>query len=253
MKLANNILDIMEEDTIIDFNAIVEGLRLKSQDKEYQAMLRNQMLNEKLADVERRIKKADIPEYFREKGFDDFQVTDDNKAAFDYAMNYLDNWTPKERRGFALFGDVGTGKTHLVIALLKEMIRRHGIYGKYAHVLTTFEMARLSFNTDQINPIPLMREHDLLILDDLGSERPTPWALEQVSFIVESRLSGCKPTIITSNASKWTGLYRMLTTEIKGDPQRREIYELPVHRIIDRLAEMCPVVTLSGDSRRGKK
>lgn len=102
----------------------------------------------------------------------------------------------------AFLGNPGLGKTHLAIALGWEWIER-GKTVLYYHV-TAFLNAlrdgyRHSGESDYEHIIAFARNCSLLILDDLGSERATEWATEQLDFIIDFRYENHKPLIITTN------------------------------------------------------
>ena len=83
--------------------------------------------------------------------------------------------------------------------------------------------------------IDRLNKHNLLIIDDLGMERNTEYALEQVYNIIDSRYRTKKPLIVTTNLS---------ITEIKGanDTAHKRIY--------DRILEMCIPIKFNGESIR---
>lgn len=71
-----------------------------------------------------------------------------------------------------------------------------------------------------------------LVLDDLGVEKGSEWALQTLYIIINNRYSNCLQTVITSNFS-------IEEIGIKlGD------------RIASRIAGMCDVVELTGTDRR---
>ena len=78
---------------------------------------------------------------------------------------------------------------------------------------------------------------NLLILDDLGSERASDYALEQLFLVIDTRYRAGKPLIITTN----------LTAEELKKPA-----DLRYERIYDRISELCVTVVAPGHSRRGE-
>ena len=75
----------------------------------------------------------------------------------------------------------------------------------------------------------------MLIIDDLGSERSTDFAIERVYNIVDSRYRSKKPMILTTNLS----LQEMKDTE-----------DLRLARIYDRVFEVCYPMQFTGKSMR---
>ena len=80
-----------------------------------------------------------------------------------------------------------------------------------------------------------MNRYTLLIIDDLGAERSTEFAQEQVFNIIDARYRSGKPMIITTN----------LTAEEIKNPQ-----EVGYARIYDRILERCFPIAVMGESRR---
>ena len=80
-----------------------------------------------------------------------------------------------------------------------------------------------------------LMEAKLLILDDMGSERSTDFALEKIYNVIDSRSRTSRPMIITTNVS---------LDEMLSEPDIR------FKRIYDRIFETCYPVEMPGDSFR---
>ena len=173
-----------------------------------------------------------LPDLFKQKNFSNFTITKENKEAHQRCYDYVMNWEVSKIPGIALFGSVGVGKSHLAAAVVSTLINRYQVSARYANVLHTFEKIRWSYdpNSDEKNPLPALLDCFFLVLDDLGSERPTPWALEQISHIIDYRMSENLPLMITSNVGSLQGLANIL--DISGDSS------IVVSRIIDRIKVM---------------
>ena len=86
--------------------------------------------------------------------------------------------------------------------------------------------------------IDSFNKFDLLVLDDLGTERRSEYAQEQVFNVIDSRYRAKLPLIITTNLS---------IEEIKKPDS------VGNSRIYDRVLEMCHPVEVTGHSRRRQK
>jgi len=235
--------------------SIMEDLREKSKSPDRRAEHKRREKEQKAATVAALIEQSGIPKRYMREDFDSFVVTTENRQALSACRNYVKCWPDqKDVEGLALFGDIGVGKTHLAISVMKELITRYMIPAKYANVLHTFERAKWSFDSDRVNPIPRLLNCPFLVLDDLGSERPTSWTLSQVMLIVDYRLGEELPMLITSNAATRSGLMSMLTLEVRGDVESRAHLAIPVQRAIDRLREIVgdPII-IKGKSWRGRR
>lgn len=83
--------------------------------------------------------------------------------------------------------------------------------------------------------LPLLNVYELLIIDDLGVERNSEYALENIFSVIDWRYRSGKPLIITTNLP-----LAQLKQEIKIEKKR----------IYDRILERCIPVKIDGVSRR---
>ncbi len=146
-------------------------------------------------------------------------------------------------RGLYLWGNPGTGKTLLASIILTELICRHAIEGRFVKISRNFfSILKESFNENssnygQSNRIEKeLHEVDVLVLDDFGIQRDTPWEQETLYNLVDARYENEKFTIFTSNNNPLKSL-----SELSGG------------RILSRLKEMCRIMELSGEDMRGTK
>ena len=98
-----------------------------------------------------------------------------------------------------LLGPTGNGKTHLAIAALQASER--GMFWKVPDFLA-FLRSRIEVgDVDQVVG-EYQESEPLLVLDDLGVEKQTEWAFEQLYRILDRRCDAQLPTIITSNQDR---------------------------------------------------
>lgn len=117
---------------------------------------------------------------------------------------YLKNWDENRESGRGLFfcGDVGTGKTHLAVAVMNELMQKKRVPALFVTVPELLDNLRGTYNDpgrnldDWMNAV---KNADFLVLDDLGSERPTDWVQERLFVIINHRYRETLPTIFTSN------------------------------------------------------
>src|ERR671915_354540 len=117
---------------------------------------------------------------------------------------YLESWEENREAGNGLYfcGGVGTGKTHLAVAVMNELIRRKRIPSLFVTVPELLDNLRETYNKPGRNLdewMDAVQNADFLVLDDLGSERPTEWVRERIFVIVNHRYREALPTIFTSN------------------------------------------------------
>lgn len=108
--------------------------------------------------------------------------------------------------GIYLFGDSGTGKTHITACMVNDLIKQR----KPTLFTNFFEISQIirgTFNSSKYNEIDMIEKIatiDFLFIDDLGTERVTKdgedtWLQEKIFEILNKRYNNKKPTIFTSN------------------------------------------------------
>ena len=143
-----------------------------------------------------------------------------------------------KNQGLLLYGDVGTGKTHFACCI-GNYVMEH-LSTVFATSLIKILQKAKSFRDadDEEAYISRLNYADLLILDDLGAERSTDYALEIVYNVIDSRYRSGKPMIVTTN----------LTLD-----EMRETPDLRYRRIYDRIFEVCYPIEFVGKSWRMKE
>lgn len=96
-------------------------------------------------------------------------------------------------------------------------------------------MRIITFSCRKIILIDSIGRYDLLILDDLGVERNTSYAMEQMFQVVDRRYRSCKPLIVTTNLS---------LEQMKNAP------DVEHSRIYGRILEYCAPILFSGKDMR---
>ena len=137
------------------------------------------------AKISRAFKMAKMPPRYIGKSFSDYEVTADNKTAVKAANELVEN----PQFGLYIYGKPGTGKTFLAAIIAQELVHK-GKTVIFGDVPTLLEILRDSFNDKNIKITDLMNNLatvDLLVLDDLGTEIPTEWAVERIYSIINQR------------------------------------------------------------------
>ena len=176
-----------------------------------------------------RREEAQIPRRFWKKTIKDFRVRStlghnlvglakSFVTSFDFEKEY-----PK---GLLMIGGVGSGKSHLAVAILCEVIAK-GYSGLYYNSPDLLRDIRATFDSEgdvtEDAILDKITEVDLLVLDDLGAEKVSEFVLDRLYIVVNKRYEGCKPMIVTTNL---------------------EVEELEARlnkRIVSRFFEMCAI------------
>jgi DNA replication protein DnaC len=152
---------------------------------------------DKLIDDLRRLSNLDA---FADRTFENFDHEIEGlSGAYAAAVQYARN----PHGWLFLHGNCGCGKTHLAVAIALHAMQRQKMSVLFAvvpdlldHLRATFDPSAGVAYDDRFNAV---RNAQLLVLDDLGTENTTPWAREKLYQIFNHRYNEQLPTVITSN------------------------------------------------------
>jgi len=175
-------------------------------------------------------------------------------AALEKAVAYCEGYPhlgADEGLGILFSGDNGVGKTHLAVAVLRELATAKGARAQFWDFHELIREIKSSYDpetkTTELMVLEPVVDADVLLLDDLGAWKMTDWMNDTLFYILNSRYMAKRPTLITTN-------YHDVTREeaLAADPLRRREYlvERIGQRLRSRLMEMCLVVRMQGGDHR---
>lgn len=190
-----------------------------------------------------RLSSANIPKRYQHCTIANFAAYNESlQKAAEQARRLAEEF-PVVSRGLFLEGQPGVGKTHLAASVLKRVIERTGARGLFWDtrdllrvVRNTYDAATRATEMDILRPVMTA---DLLVLDDLGSEKPSEWVEETLNLIVNTRYNERKVTIFTSNFK-----------DIPDDTDPNALLFRIGYRMRSRLHEMCDFWVLDGADYR---
>jgi DNA replication protein DnaC len=201
----------------------------------------------------RRIERANIPkrhEHVTLKNYESVETTGSHQSMLDAhfkANKFVEDY-PKgtDGRGLMFVGFAGRGKTHLAVGVLRALIEEKGCHGLFCDYGDLLKQIQNSYNSrSEITEYELLRpvlEAEVLVLDDLGSTKPTAWVWDTVAQILNSRYNHKRTTIITTNFANLPPAASPTKEDTLGD----RIGE----RMRSRLAEMCVCLEVWGKDFR---
>jgi DNA replication protein DnaC len=167
----------------------------------------------------------------------DPDINTSTKDALMKAWDYVANWGDNQNAGRGLYfcGDVGTGKTRLAVGVMNQLIEDKGVPSLFVTVPELLDNLRGAYNDPGRNLdewMEAVKTAELLVMDDLGSEKVTSWVQERLFVIVNHRYQEERPTIFTSNIAP-----KDLPTQL-GE------------RTASRIMSMCEWIALDGEDYR---
>jgi len=227
--------------------------------------------------TERALTRARVPERYRHCDFDNFEtdndienVPADRQAAFNRSLTqaklivqrFAEEFTPVREHaepGLLLMGACGVGKTHLAVSALKQIVLRghSGLFYDYRELLKEIQDSynAVSQSTEMGVLEPVLKA-EIFVLDDVGSSKPSLWALETVGHVLNTRYNEKRVTLLTTNFldSDSGGPHGpTAVTRVAGMRAPAiddSLTERVGKRIRSRLYEMCRTVEIFGPDYR---
>lgn len=175
-----------------------------------------------------------LPRNASTKTLEVFQISEGNRQA----AHMVKVWTPADDFGFFLMGPAGSGKTHLMLAILNRIVDEDTeVFLRYRSVLwMPVSMmldqirAEMADNSDSLKRSILSCKY--LFLDDIGVENSTDWVREQMFQILDHRLNMRLRTFISTN--------------LKLEELKTRMHE----RILSRIKELAVILQIDCRDRR---
>jgi DNA replication protein DnaC len=163
-------------------------------------------------------------------------------------------------RGLVLHGDVGRGKTHLMVALLREVILNKGASGsfvEFSHLLADIKSG-FDAGHGQSRLLDPLAGVQLLAFDELGKGRNTSFEESVLDELISRRYNADLPIVATTNYAPGpsTGLKvgNAADIDVNGRVRHRPaLVDRVGVRVYSRLREMCDFIGVTGEDYRERK
>jgi DNA replication protein DnaC len=205
------------------------------------------------ARIDRLITNARIPSRYAHCELSSFEVrekltTQSIEFAKLAAEAFVEEFPSATPIGLLFMGPQGVGKTHLSVGIIKALMRRKAVpcmFRAFPELLKEIQMSYSPISeSSELSLLAPVLETDVLVLDELGSQTPSAWVKDTVSYILNYRYSENKVTIFTTNyldaddpMSTRKGVFYSLRDRI-GDQMRSRLYE------------MCKTIVVKGQDFR---
>jgi DNA replication protein DnaC len=186
---------------------------------------------------------ANIPKRYQHCTLDNFAAYNESLEKAVAKARRLADAFPVIGQGLFLEGQPGVGKTHLGVAVLKQVIQSSGARGLFYDTRDLLRVIRSTYDpsirTTELEILRPVMKADLLVLDDLGAEKTSEWVEETMNLIVNTRYNERRATIFTSNYM-----------DIPDDTDPNSLLFRIGVRMRSRLHEMCEFIQMDGADYR---
>ena len=248
-ELQNKIMPVIMGEMIFNFNLGVERCICDGAISYWKEIDRKKEENRIKKGVRERLEKINRLQDFskmnsrvRNYRFDNYRVMMANRKAYTRAKEYAKGLVSGKRDSLFITGNVGTGKTHLAASIANYLIE-NDIRVKFGTLINLLGEIKDSYKSDRETEGFIMDTYSkvpLLIIDDLGKEKPSEWVLEKLFTIINNRYERNLPIVITTNYNR-----EQLAERLANGSN----YVI-VESIISRLYEMCSGVSIKGEDKR---
>jgi DNA replication protein DnaC len=208
---------------------------------------------------ERRLAAARIPQRYRDCTLDAYDpaykgADDSLGRALLTARKFVEAYpVDTAGRGLLLVGAAGLGKTHLAVGVLQRLVRERGVRGLFCDYRELLKNIQNSYNpqvnTTELELLKPVFAAEVLVLDDLGAQKPNEWVWDTVALILNTRYNDRQTTIITTNYPDLPA-GNGAKTDAERAAREPTLGDRIGDRMRSRLAEMCIRVEVKGEDFR---
>lgn len=190
------------------------------------------------------LRRLRIPPRYASCNLDSFELWDAENPRLGQVKKYAREFVaayPAVSRGLLFMGPVGCGKTHLAAAVLRELAETRGVPGLFVNFLELVLELQMSFDGGGrsreaiLSPVT---ETELVVLDDLGAGKVTPWVMDLLYHVVNSRYMNRRITLVTTNYTDWAN----------PEAGQESLADRVSVRVRSRLHEMCDLLDIRSNA-----
>lgn len=195
---------------------------------------KNCVLELRRRNIPEMLSRAGVPRRYQSCRFENFDTPPALRKKIESLRKLAER---KLARGIFIFGQVGSGKTHVAVSLLAEQLVR-GSDGPFVRSMDFASRCRNAFRPENDTTPDLiigeLLSEDILVFDDLGADKDSDFLRQSLLNLFDRAYCDEKPVIVTSNL------------------RIEQVNEIEP-RLASRVAEMCLPVEITGHDFRIRK
>jgi DNA replication protein DnaC len=178
---------------------------------------------------------------------------EDAYRALGVCSAFVDGFDPtRENRGLVLHGDVGRGKTHLLVAILRELIFQHGVQVRFIEISRLLSLLKEGYSAGRSDAGLLgeLGNVDVLAIDELGKGRLSDWELTIIDEVVSRRYNGMGCTLATTNYAPGDPSDTPVMNLATQTQTRQNLGDRVGERVYSRLLQLVDFLHVEGRDHR---
>src|SRR5258708_7966278 len=169
------------------------------------------------------------------------------------ASRFVQEFDPRDGAGLLLVGGIGTGKTHLAVGILKELIAARGSACLFCDYRELLKQIQNSYNDSvKATELQVLRpvfEAEVLLLDELGAVKPSEWVWDTATLILNTRYNDNRTPLTPTN---FADKPPPADAGPRGAAREETLGDRIGERMRSRLHEMCRIIKMEGEDFRQK-
>ncbi len=198
---------------------------------------------------------AEIPARHAKSSFMSFDIASDGAVipAFGAARSWVEDFTPgEENQGLVLWGPVGRGKTHLLIATLRELVFKHGIQVRFVEFSRLLSILKEGYSSGRSDApiLSMLATIPVLGIDELGKGRLSEWELTIIDEVISRRYNAMGCMVGTTNYRPASPTGNSAPNLAMPEFEKQTLGDRVGWRVFSRLQQMCLFVQARGQDYR---
>jgi len=201
------------------------------------------------------IDAARFPGAYKHATLDNFKTVPHARMGILAANKLVAEMVPtRPGPGLLFSGSVGTGKTHLAVAIGRALIEKWALRIHFADVRDLLQRLRQSYGDQpretERQILEPLKKAEVVILDELGAVRPTDWAFETTEAVIGTLYNTQTRVIVTTNFPNLPAGAAAAGSDYARAARQETLGDRIGARMWSRLQQMCVAIEMNGPDFR---